>query len=236
MSFILVVAGGSGSGKTHVAEEMLAPQIKTRGASVTVLSMDHYYKTAADRALNDDPDNFDVPEALDMKLFWAHVAKLQRGEKAERPVYCMKTSDRLAKTVTVEPADVIIIEGIFAHHNLRYSGLDKSQVQAVFVDSGSYSLYLNRRLQRDTERNHSAEHTKSAEKKAVGPGFFAFIRPDAQDAARFGNGCIQVFNHHGLTDDEDDHSEQELQAGVDEVMTALEAKHVIQPKAQLQPI
>lgn len=229
MPFILVVAGGSGSGKSHIAEKELAPQIEARGASVTVLSMDHYYKTAKDRALNPDPTNFDVPEALDMKLFWQHVAQLQRGEAIQQPVYCMKVSDRKAETVTVEPADVIIIEGIFAHHDLRYSGLDKSQVQAVFVDSGSYSLYLKRRLERDAVRNHTPDFTRRAEKQAVGPGFFTFIRPDAEDAARFGNGCIQVFNHYGLTDDDD--SGLELQEGVNEVLTTLEAKHVIAPKS-----
>ena len=107
---VMGVAGGTGSGKTTVAREVL----KRAGTDqITLIQHDAYYKDLGDlpgtqRAMQ----NFDHPDALENELLIAHLRELKAGRPVEVPVYDFTTHTRTPQTQHVEPHRVILLEGI----------------------------------------------------------------------------------------------------------------------------
>ncbi|MDF1523295.1 MAG: zeta toxin family protein, partial [Trueperaceae bacterium] len=104
------VAGGTGSGKTTVAEAL----VRAAGAGhVAIVPQDAYYRAqphldAAARAAV----NYDEPAAFDTPLLLDHLDALRRGAAVDRPVYDFTALDRSDRTLRLEPAPVIVVEGI----------------------------------------------------------------------------------------------------------------------------
>ncbi len=143
--FIIGIAGGTGSGKTTLAERLTT---ELGESNVLNIAHDHYYKdqtclTAEQRALT----NYDHPDAYDTDLLISHLEKLIRGESVERPVYDFLADTRSSETVTLSPKPVIIVEGIliFTNHKLR----DLFTLK-VYVDT-STDIRMIRRIKRDME-------------------------------------------------------------------------------------
>ena len=190
MPYLVFIAGASGSGKTLFAGE-LEKKIRAHHPNVriSILSMDHYYKPRPKEIVTEEQlahyhthNNFDTPLAIDFELFHRQLVKLSEGQEIERPVYSMLTSDREAHTVRTEPADIIIIEGIFAHYQL--DELDIRHKLSIFVEADSYLAYQRRRYIRDAkERGMDSEVTRAPELTFVRPAFFEYIRPAAQKSA-----------------------------------------------------
>ena len=132
---ILVIAGGTASGKTTIATEL------AQRFQATLLQHDRYYKDIS----NPRGHNFDEPNALDNTLLAHHIALLKSGQPAPLPVYHFPTHRRLPEVETVFPTSLIIIEGILV------MALPQVLAQAdvtVFVDAPA-DLRLIRRIQRD---------------------------------------------------------------------------------------
>jgi uridine kinase len=113
---VIGLAGGTGSGKTTVAQAI------TQAASnnITLLPQDAYYRAQHDlpfevRALT----NYDEPSAFDTELLIAHLDKLIAGEMIARPVYDFSQHDRSSKTVALTPCLVIVVEGILVLHEAK---------------------------------------------------------------------------------------------------------------------
>ena len=108
---VIGIAGGSGSGKTTVVKAITE---KLHGKSVVVIPQDAYYKDCSD--LSDEEkraNNFDHPDAIDWDLLCKQLSDLKKGKTIQQPVYSYISCSRSkTETVTVEPAEVIIIEGI----------------------------------------------------------------------------------------------------------------------------
>lgn len=107
---VIGIAGGSGSGKTTVVNA-ITEKLKER---VVVIPQDSYYKDSSHLPMEERQRiNFDHPDAIDFKLLCEQLQELKNGKTIEQPVYSYITCSRSkTETVTVEPAEVIIIEGI----------------------------------------------------------------------------------------------------------------------------
>jgi uridine kinase len=174
---IVGIAGGTASGKTTVVDqiaEALGPQ------QVAVLALDHYYRDLSELNLADRKTyNFDHPDAFDIDLLLEHLAALTRGEAIERPCYGFALSVRSDKTERIEPAPVLIVEGILA---LAIPRLVDTFDLRMFVDSAS-DIRLMRRIRRDIEeRGRSLDETLSRYMRWVRPMHEAFVGPSKAQA------------------------------------------------------
>ncbi len=175
--FVIGVAGGSGSGKSTVTREVLA----SIGLDmVAVVMQDDYYLDQTHMS----PDtrrktNYDHPQAFDWPLMVQHVQTLLNGGSIEMPVYDFAADNRSSKTITVKPAPVIVIEGLFA---LFDAELCKMMSLKIFVDTAADVRFI-RRLQRDmTERGRSAESVINQYLETVRPMHKQFIEPTKRNA------------------------------------------------------
>lgn len=174
---VIGIAGGSGSGKTTVVKE-ITKQLKER---VVVIPQDSYYKDSSYLPLEDRQKiNFDHPEAIDFKLLRKQLKELKEGKRIEQPVYSYLTCSRsTTETVTVEPADVIIIEGIlvFTCKELR----EQMDIK-IFVDADDDDR-LMRVMARDIiERGKTVETVIERYTKTVKPMYLQFIEPSKRYA------------------------------------------------------
>src|SRR5919202_657386 len=149
---IIGICGGTGSGKTTVANRIL----QAVGArDVAFIQQDSYYRDL-DRMPLDyrSKVNFDHPDAIDNDLLVAHVRALKAGETVELPVYDFKNHVRRKETLKLEPKLITILEGILIFSEPRL--LDVMDVK-VFVDTPDDIRFI-RRLRRDiVERGRTME-------------------------------------------------------------------------------
>ncbi len=169
---VIGIAGGSGSGKTTVVNA-ITEQLKEK---VVVIPQDSYYKDSSHLPMEERQQiNFDHPEAIDFKLLCSQLRDLKHGKTVEQPVYSYITCSRsTTETVTVEPAEVIIIEGIlvFTCKELR----DQMDIK-IFVDADDDDR-LMRVMARDIlERGKTVETVIERYTKTVKPMYLQFIEP-----------------------------------------------------------
>ncbi len=175
---VIGIAGGSGSGKTTVVKA-IAENLK--GEKVVIIPQDSYYKDSSD--LTDEEKrhhNFDHPDAIDWELLCEQLADLKAGKTIHQPVYSYISCSRSkTETVTVEPADVIIIEGIliFTCKELR----DQMDIK-IFVDADDDDR-LMRVMARDiTERGKDVRWVIERYTNTVKPMYLQFIEPSKRYA------------------------------------------------------
>src|SRR5215469_13221098 len=108
--FILGIAGGSGSGKSTIARSVLAALPDGKGL---LIEQDHYYRAQSHLPLSErERVNYDHPDALELDLLCNHLDTLRAGASVLRPTYDFSIHDRAKEGVRVEPAPVIVVEGI----------------------------------------------------------------------------------------------------------------------------
>ena len=174
---VIGIAGGSGSGKTTVVKA-----IKDRlKEEVVVIPQDAYYKDSSN--LSDEQkrnQNFDHPDAIDWELLCKQLCELKEGKTVLQPVYSYISCSRSkTETVKVEPADVIIIEGIliFTCKKLR----DQLDIK-LFVDADDDDR-LMRVMARDIrERGKNVEWVIERYSRTVKPMYLQFIEPSKRYA------------------------------------------------------
>jgi uridine kinase len=171
---VIGIAGGSGSGKTTVAQE-----IRNRVGSdrIAYLQQDSYYKDLA--GLQHLEVNFDHPNALETELMIQHIAALRNLQPVEVPIYDFATDSRTGETFTVPPRGVILVEGILIFVDAQ---LRKLFDVKIFVDTDS-DLRFIRRLHRDiTERGRSTESVIEQYQTTVRPMHLEFVEPSKRYA------------------------------------------------------
>ena len=175
---VIGIAGGSGSGKTTVVR---AIKDRLRDEKIVVIPQDSYYKDSSD--LTDEEkrrQNFDHPDAIDWTLLCSQLADLKRGKTVQQPVYSYISCSRSkTETVTVEPADIIIIEGIliFTCREL----LDQLDIK-IFVDADDDDR-LMRVMARDiSERGKDVHWVIERYCRTVKPMYLQFIEPSKRYA------------------------------------------------------
>ncbi|KAE9400192.1 armadillo/beta-catenin/plakoglobin [Gymnopus androsaceus JB14] len=176
-AFVIGVAGGSASGKTHVARQI----VKALGSipTVLILSQDSFYKHHSPEEIAlafESKFDFDHPDAIDMPMFASCLADLKACRQTNIPVYSFEAHQRLEETKYAYGATVIIAEGIMALHDPALRSLYDLK---VFVQCDS-DLMLARRIARDTkERGRSVEGILEQYLRYVKPSFDNFVRPTA---------------------------------------------------------
>ena len=172
MQKVVLVGGGSASGKTYVLKKVLE---KIPSDRVAKISLDDYYKDFSVLPMEERAKiNFDHPKAFDWKLLNEQLKALKNGETIEKPIYDFTTHSRSPITEIVEPKDLIIIEGIMAlvNKDLRAIGDLK-----VFINA-SRERRLVRRIERDMrERGRTYESIIEQYFTTVQPMFEEIIAP-----------------------------------------------------------
>ena len=175
--FVIGVAGGSGSGKSTVTREVLA-SIGPDMAAV-VMQDDYYLDQTAMSPEDRRKTNYDHPDAFDWPLMMQHVQALSRGQAIEMPEYNFYLHNRSSKTITVTPAPVIVVEGLFALFDEALRGMMSLK---IYVDTASDVRFI-RRLQRDiSERGRSTESVITQYMETVRPMYKQFIEPTKRNA------------------------------------------------------
>lgn len=172
---IIGVAGGSGSGKTT-----LAKNLHLAIPDSVILSHDFYYKDNREIPFEERVKmNYDHPNAFDTELMIRDLKKLKAGQSIDRPEYSFITYTRLEETVRIDPAPVIIVEGllIFDHPQL----LELMDIK-IFVESDDDIRFI-RRLMRDVKkRGRTLDSVVEQYLSTVKPMFDQFIEPTKRHA------------------------------------------------------
>ncbi len=184
---VIGIAGGSGSGKTTVANRIRSQVLTGDEGSgrpltrdVAVLEHDAYYRDRQDLSYEDRCQlNFDHPDSLETELLVEHVRRLRAGEEVETPIYDFKNHRRSEQTRRVSPTRVIIIEGIlvFVEEALR-AEMDVR----IYVDTDA-DIRAFRRIRRDIEkRGRTFESVRDQYYRSVRPMHLMFVEPSKRYA------------------------------------------------------
>lgn len=174
---VIGIAGGSGSGKTTVAQEILQ---RVGPSRIAFLQHDSYYKDLSGLPPTQRAEvNFDHPDSLETALLAKHIASLQNDRPVDVPIYDFSTHSRTEQTFNVQPKPVILVEGIliFVEPALR----EMFDVK-IFVDTDS-DLRFIRRLERDiTERGRTTQSVIKQYQATVRPMHLEFVEPSKRYA------------------------------------------------------
>ena len=173
---LIGVAGGTGSGKTTLINHIK----DIFGNEIITLCHDYYYKCNDHLPFSERVKlNYDHPNSFETDLMIEHLRKLKNGEPIERPVYDFVEHTRMKDTITVEPAKVIIVEGILIFENKEL--MDMFDIK-VFVDTDA-DVRLIRRILRDVnERGRSMDSVINQYLTTVKLMHEQFVEPSKKNA------------------------------------------------------
>jgi uridine kinase len=190
---IIGIAGGTGSGKTTVVNQIIK-QLPTD--EVCVISQDSYYNATDNLPYEERAKiNFDHPRAIDFELIIRHLKALKAGNNINQPVYSFVTHSRTKDTVKTHPRKVVIVEGILIFNNKELRDLFDIK---IFVHAETDERLI-RRLKRDiTERGRNIDEVLSRYQSTLKPMHQQFIEPTKNFADliipndRFNNVAIDI--------------------------------------------
>lgn len=174
---VIGIAGGSGSGKTTVAQVILE---RVGASRIAFFPHDAYYRDLTDRNIAQRAEvNFDHPDSLETDLLVQHILCQKAGNPVEMPVYDFKTHSRTDVTIRILPQPIIIVEGIliFTQADLR----ELFDVK-IFVDTDPDIRFI-RRLERDiSERGRTVVSVIEQYQNTVRPMHLEFVEPSKRYA------------------------------------------------------
>ncbi len=176
-ALVLGIAGGTGSGKTTVVDAIVEA---LAGEPVAFLEHDAYYRDLQELDFEERAaQNFDHPDAFETGLMVEHIHQLRRGVAIEKPVYDYASHLRTAQTTRVEPASVLVVDGILV---LAEERLRDAMDLKIFVDTDA-DVRLVRRIQRDIkERGRSPDSVLEQYMTTVRPMHLQFVEPSKRYA------------------------------------------------------
>ncbi|HLR49283.1 MAG TPA: uridine-cytidine kinase [Candidatus Sphingobacterium stercoripullorum] len=182
-SFVVGIAGSSGSGKTLLLQKLKSLFNEDQ---ITVISQDDYYIPANTKTQEENRlYNFDLPTAIDRDMFYKDIQKLLQGETVLKTEYTFNNPKIKPKTFTIKPAPVLVVEGLFIFH---YQEVKELIDYSVFIDAEE-SIALKRRIERDfIERGYSEEDVLYKWINHVIPAFKKYLLP-------FKNSCDMVIDN-----------------------------------------
>ena len=174
---IIGICGGTGSGKTTIAREVLK---RVGEENLNLIQQDSYYINLSEMPLDERRRaNFDHPDAVDFESIVDHLSSLKNGDAVEIPVYNFKTHTRNEETSRLEPKPVVIIEGILIFSEPRIVELLDIK---VFIDTPD-DVRLLRRIRRDIkERGRTLDHTLWQYEKTIRPMHYEYVEPSKKHA------------------------------------------------------
>lgn len=171
--YIIGIAGGSGSGKTFFLKCFLE---HFKPEEVCLVSQDDYYVPVADNMTPEENKlyNFDLPHTIDKDHFMADIDKLMRGESFTKKEYTFGNPNAVPKMLTIKPAPIIIVEGLFIMHFKEIADVLDLK---IFIDVEE-DIALQRRLKRDlVERGYSHDDVMYKWVNHVVPAYKEFLLP-----------------------------------------------------------
>lgn len=176
-SILIGIAGGTGSGKSTVAQAIFNQLPESK---IVVIEQDSYYNNQSHMSYEERiKTDYDHPLAFDNRLLREHIIKLLNGETIDKPVYDFSVHNRSSETIKVYPKDILILEGIMLleDKNLR----DLMDIK-IFVDTAP-DVRIIRRIVRDiNERGRVLESVIEQYLKTVKPAHDQFIEPSKKYA------------------------------------------------------
>lgn len=189
---LLLVAGGSASGKSTVVKEIVS---KAGLDDVLIIKHDDYYKDFPEQSFEDRKKiNYDHPESLDNDLLFAHLTSLLKGEAIEKPIYDFIHFKRDESKEKIESKKVIIVEGILILVDERIRNLANL---SLFVELDDDTRFIRRMLRDMEERGRSLESIIRQYQMTVKPMFHEFVRP----TKRFADVIIPNDSKHDMAVD-----------------------------------
>tara|TARA_X000001036_G_C20689680_1_gene808970 strand:+ start:1200 stop:1826 length:627 start_codon:yes stop_codon:yes gene_type:complete len=182
---IIGIAGGSGSGKTLFANDLIKHFSKNQ---ISQVSLDNYY-LPLDVQVKDEQgvENFDLPEAIDHHRLYSDLIKLKSGIPIELMEYNFNQKKVKPKTLIIQPCPVIIIEGLFVFY---YPKLSKILDVKIFLEAPE-DVMLKRRLERDSHhRGYTIDEVVYQFERHALPAYKKYILPLKNQAD------ILISNHH----------------------------------------
>lgn len=174
---IIGIAGGTGSGKTTVVNQIIE---ELKNEEVDVISQDSYYQDTSHLTYEERTKiNFDHPKSIDFDLLVSHLKELKAGNTIEQPTYSFKEHNRTRHTITIEPRKVIIVEGILI---LTHPDIREMFDIKIYVHADSDERLI-RRLKRDiAERGRDLEEVLNRYQNTLKPMHQQFIEPTKEFA------------------------------------------------------
>lgn len=174
--FIIGIAGGTGSGKTTLAQKIQ----KLLVPNAVIIEQDCYYRDLSHLSLEDRrKTNFDHPNSIDFDSFCQDINALKHGLAIQKPNYSFSLHARLLETTLVEPADVIIVEGILIFSEQKMRDLFDLKIYVQTDDD----VRILRRIERDIqERGRDFQSVNSQYLMTVKPMHNQFVEPSRQYA------------------------------------------------------
>ena len=171
-SILIGIAGGTGSGKTSIANYLLK---QFGNDELIVIEQDSYYKDNSNLSMDErNQQNFDHPEAIDIELFNKQMESLLGGKPVKIPIYDFSNHNRIEQLQLVKPTKIIIVEGILT---LYFESLRKLMDIKIFVDVPD-KIRFERRLSRDIKkRGRTLMSVTNQYKSTVYPMYKQFVEP-----------------------------------------------------------
>ena len=170
-SIIIGIAGGSGSGKSTFTNRLK----EQFGENVTVMYHDNYYRCNDGVPMEERRStNYDHPKALETDLLVDHLKALKRGETVQCPMYDYSVHNRMKETVTVEPAKVILVEGILVLANPELRDLMDIK---VYVEADADERIIRRIMRDVNERGRFIEDIATQYLETVKPMHYIYVEP-----------------------------------------------------------
>ena len=169
---VIGIAGGTGSGKTTVVNQIIDELPENE---VCVISQDSYYKSTDSLTYEERIKiNFDHPRAIDFELLETHISDLKKGKIIQQPVYSFVTHNRTKDHIETHPRKVVIIEGILIFNSKKL--LDLFDIK-IFVHADADERLI-RRVRRDIkERGRDIDEVLDRYKNTLKPMHQQFIEP-----------------------------------------------------------
>ncbi|MFT6996808.1 MAG: uridine kinase [Cryomorphaceae bacterium] len=195
--YVVGVAGGSASGKTSILNDLMS---RFKPSQVALISQDNYYYDR-ERQFQDvnGEINFDLPTAIDRESLSQDVSDLIEGRIVVKKEYTFNNPSAEPKMVSIQPAPILIIEGLFVFH---YVELAAKMNLKVYVDALE-DVKLKRRIIRDlTERGYPESDVRYRWKNHVMPSYYNYLKPHKRNCdiivnnnSSYQNGLKVLVNH-----------------------------------------
>ena len=175
--YIIGIAGGSASGKTSFLRDLKGLIAKEH---LAIISQDNYYHPKEKQFIDENGEiNFDLPTSIDRELFHQDLVSLMANKTVQKKEYTFNNQEAEPKLIQLNPAPIIVMEGLFIFH---YEEIRNLLDLRVFLDVRE-DIKLQRRIKRDAiERGYPEETVRYQWDNHVMPSFKAYLRPYRDDA------------------------------------------------------
>lgn len=174
MPRVILVGGGSASGKSYVTKEVISRIGKEH---VTRITIDDYYKDQTNMSMEERVKvNYDHPKAFDWQLIRSQIQALKDGKSIEKPIYDFTIHNRKKETECIVPCDLIVVEGIMALVDKKLRELGDLK---VFIYASHERRFLRRIIRDHKERKRSFESIVNQYFSSVQPMFEEIVAPSS---------------------------------------------------------